>query len=190
MRTHSYHPVLAWCAIVLVVAGCAGSTAPRGRVPTVAEAATDVFGAWIDARTVHGSKPPKVAGELIAVAQDSVFVLTTEGLVVLPQSAIAQAEISCYESDAGDATGWAILGGVSTISHGVGLVLTLPMWIITGVATSHSVAGDARLHVPARSWAVAADYARFPGGLPAGLDRDRLKLKPVGRIQKTGTMRE
>lgn len=67
---------------------------------------------------------------------------------------------------------------MSTLSHGFGLALTGPVWLLSGTlaARADSRAPLITVNSPAR-WVQAQAYARFPGGLPEGLPTE-LPVKP------------
>jgi hypothetical protein len=68
---------------------------------------------------------------------------------------------------------WTALGVMSTFSHGVFLVLTAPVWAGVG-AYATSVYTRAPL-VMTLSVEALRPYARFPQGIPPGLDRGTLR---------------
>jgi len=164
-------------ALVTTLSACASNPAPRRWLAPAREAQSDPYGAWIvlraEARTVLTS------GELLAVETDSVFVLSENGHVEgVPRHAIADATIAYYDSEWGTTAAWAAAGTLSTLSHGYGLVFTAPVWLLVGTiaAGTDSRAPLLTVNSPVR-WVQAQAYARFPGGLPAGLPRV-LPLKP------------
>jgi hypothetical protein len=166
-------------ALVLIatLSACATNPAPRRWLAPAREAATDPYGAWIvlhaDART------ELTRGELLAVAADSVFVLTEAGRVEgVARAAIDHATIAYYDSEWHKTAWWAAAGTLSTLSHGFGLVFTAPAWILSGTlaARADSRAPLIAVNSPER-WAQAHTYARFPGGLPDGLP-NVLPVKP------------
>lgn len=150
--------------LFVVLAGCVGNPAPARWLPTPIDAPTDVHGAWLEA-TVDRVEP--VRGELLAVGADTVYVLRLDGTVLrVEKSRITRARVARYDSQYGQTAGWAALGALGTLSHGFVLILSLPIWIITGSA---SAAADSRAPItdPLRkNWESVAAYARFPAGLP------------------------
>jgi hypothetical protein len=79
-----------------------------------------------------------------------------------------------YDSKASGLAAWSVLGTLSTASHGVGLVLTAPIWVIAGVASTAKQTRAGHLVYPRRTASAFGAYARFPQGLPAGIDRAAL----------------
>lgn len=161
--------------LLAVAAGCYQSSAPPRWLPSAVEAQRDAFGSWI---TVQGQ--PKTAalaqGELIAVDIDSIHLLADGRLVSLARAAFCCAEVTAYRMDLSELQVWAVLGTVSTISHGFGLVLTAPLWAITGTLATSSASYAPR--ILSTDPIVLRAFARFPQGFPPGFDRTTLRSKP------------
>jgi hypothetical protein len=158
---------------------CAGNPAPDGFLPSPGQAVHDVYGGWIQVTVPAGRHDSTIAGELIAARADTVWVLPDSGPVVaVPTSTVKQGLVARYNSEAGSIAGFTALGVMSTISNGYLLGITAPLWIITGVVAS-SNESRAPLHgVPPLVWADLAAYARFPQGLPPGIDLGEIRPKP------------
>jgi hypothetical protein len=89
--------------------------------------------------------------------------------------------VARYSSEAGPIAGFAALGVVSTISNGYLLGITAPLWIITGIVASSNESRAPLRGVPPLVWADLAVYARFPQGLPPGIDLGEIRPKPGAR---------
>ena len=157
-----------------LVAACAGHTAPLGFLPTPQEAQSSAYGGWIEL-TLNGEE--RVEGELLAVNADSVWVLSSEGGAVVPTAAVVQGKLTRYAWSSGNVTTWTAVGVLSTISNGLVLIFTAPVWVITG-----SVAGAGESHAAQRlwprfAWAALAEFARFPQGMPPDLSWQNLRPK-------------
>ena len=72
---------------------------------------------------------------------------------------------------------WTVAGTLSTASHGVALLLSAPAWIIGGSVATTKVSHAPLITYPSRPWSDLARYARFPQGLPIGLDPATLQRK-------------
>ncbi len=155
-----------------VVAGCAGINAPRGSVPMAAVAPQDPFGGWAAVWT-DKSYTPTFEGELIALGPDSVFVLSGDSLVVRAMSGVRRVRVVGYDPKAADLMNWTLVGTLSTVSHGLISVLSAPVWLLVGSTTTNGAAHASELNAPghSHSWDDLRAYARFPQGIPAGLDR-------------------
>lgn len=173
-------------ALMLVAAaacltGCAGNPAPRGWRPPATAAQQSSHGGWIRIEAVDapGTKlrtEHLAEGELIAIDQTAFHVLTTEGLRSVPRASIHRFTIVGYGTEAGALAVWSVAGGISTLSHGWFLAFTAPMWAVVGV-----IATTTEKH--AGVWhdeAFARRFARFPQGLPPGVDPKALGALPVG----------
>jgi hypothetical protein len=171
MRVHS------WLAVVAIAAsGCAGIQAPRGSVPMVAVAPQDPFGGWAAVWEGKGYSPD-FQGELIAVGPDSVFVLAGDSLVARSIRSVRRVRVVGYDPKAADLMTWTFLGTVSTASHGIVAVLSAPLWLLIGSTITSGAAHASEINVPSqhRTWEDLRPYARFPEGLPPGIDRSSLR---------------
>lgn len=160
-----------------LVSGCAHSPAPREWLPKADASVTDAFGGWLTAEIGSGRQATRVEGELIAVGTDTVLVLAGDQLLGLAKGAITKATLAGYDIEAGKLAQWTAAGSLSTLSHGIGLIISLPIWLIAGGISTSSAARAPVLEYPKRSWAEIAEYARFPQGLPAGVDHSTLRRK-------------
>jgi hypothetical protein len=171
------------CVCVLViVSGCFRTTAPRGWLPTAVEAERDAYGGWIKLDFSMGVARNTVHGELIAAASDSVHVLTSDSLVVVPTASVIAGTLTVYDAQHGALRLWTILGAVSTLSHGFALVLSAPVWTIAGSLATASASKAPR--VESTDPSLLRLYARFPQGLPPGLDVRSLRQKDVRRLDR------
>lgn len=161
--------------LLLLTSACFHSTAPERWLSTPDVTQREAYGAWISLQHVQDTSTRTVEGELIAVAQDSLHVLTADSLVSLSMGTLTSATLTTYDARLDRMTIWAVLGAVSTISHGVGLILTFPMWIIAGTGAAASASRAPRIQ--SVDAAVLQPYARFPQGLPPALDRRALRQK-------------
>ena len=165
-------------AAALVCLGCAGTSVPKAWLPTPREAQTTAFGGWIDLVYTEANERRRVAGELIAASADSVWILNQREGLVIPTAAVDSAKLFAYAPRTDDITGWAIAGTVSTISNGVFLLFTAPMWIIGGSLAGRSEIRAAQRNHPPLDWVGIAPFARFPQGMPEGVELAALRPKP------------
>jgi hypothetical protein len=190
MRTRASRTCLAALALATGVGACARNPAPRRWLAPAREAQADPYGAWIvvrgeaiaaDGRADARAKsvPVLASGELLAVGEDSVFVLSAEGRVeAVARTEARTATIAWYDGQSGLTARWAAIGALSTLSHGFGLILSGPIWILTGTIAAGADSRAPLVTVKYRTeWVEARAYARFPAGLPSGLPRV-LPVKP------------
>lgn len=156
--------------LIAVTAGCVGNPAPGGWLPAPRAAPEDAYGAWIGLRL---SGDQEVIGEFLALEHDSVFVLSDDGAVrAVPTDSVTWARIAWFDSQWATTTaGWGVLGTLSTFSHGIGLLLTMPAWIIAGTVAAASDSRAPMVHPLRTGWDGARMYARYPAGLPPQLPR-------------------
>lgn len=170
----------AWAALLAAccVAGCASRLAPKGWLPIAVDAQSEAHGGWIALR-LSGPSPMAVhQGELLAVSADSIFVLEDSTCLGVPAARVADATLMGYDSNKGMLGFWTFGGTLSTASHGWGLIISAPVWLITGITATASQSHAPQMKFKSASWARARAYARFPQGFPAGLDRSSLRPKP------------
>lgn len=160
-----------------LVSGCAHSPAPRGWLPTADAAGADAFGGWLVAEVGRGRDHRRIEGELIAVGTDSLLVFAADGVARVPRTAITRATVAGYDIAAGKLGTWTTLGTISTLSHGAWLLLSAPTWIIGGSIATSKASHAPLVTYPSRPWSDLARYARFPQGLPIGLDPATLRKK-------------
>ncbi|MGD9546432.1 MAG: hypothetical protein AB7V45_02685 [Candidatus Krumholzibacteriia bacterium] len=165
---------LALALLALAGSGGCGSAftdPPRDWLPPPPSAQSDVYGGWISIVPAEGRG--RLVGEFIAVDPDSVYVLNGWGLQAIARERVRKARVSGYQKDGG-LSNWTALGTTSTLSHGYGLVLSLPLWIIVGTASSGGYSRECSLEYPREPWEEMAAFARFPLGPPAGMREIRL----------------
>jgi hypothetical protein len=162
---------------LLLCGACFYTTAPEGWLSTPAVAQREAYGGWIAVETAPEPSKRTVEGELIAITPDTLHVLTADSLVSLAIGEVASATLTTYDARSGRIQTWSIVGAVSTLSHGVWLVLSLPTWILVGTTATASASKEPR--VQSLDAALLRPHARFPQGLPPGLDRRALRQKRV-----------
>jgi hypothetical protein len=165
-------------ALAALLSGCATTSAPKGFLPTATEAQSTARGGWISVEHVAGAGEvgaSKVEGELIALGEDSLFVLHPAGLAVVATADVTSAKLTGYDPRWGLIALWTGIGTLSTASHGVVLLLSAPVWLITGSLFASSASRAPQVKHP-KSWQQFRLYARFPQGLPRGVDRASLKM--------------
>jgi hypothetical protein len=151
-------------ALVLACATC--TTNPDPRQPSIEMMQKRSFGGWIVVVQrdggIHG-------GELIATDGGVIRVLNMRGMSVIPATTITWAGLYKYEHEGGLGA-WGLLGGLSTISHGFFLVISFPVWmLVTGIAIAVE-SGHVEIEYPDEDWREFSKWARFPQGMPPGMD--------------------
>ena len=166
---------LRWVLVTMLVfgAGCASNTAPGGWLPTAVEATHDGFGSWVEVG-MRGEKR-NIHGELIAVSADRLTVLSGGQLVGIHMTNITLIKVTSFQSQQEVIGWWAFFGFLSTASHGFGLALSAPAWIITGTVSTIAASNHPQTLASPGQWTDLRKFARFPQGLPEGVDSLRGK---------------
>ncbi len=179
------NPVLsAGLAVAVAGVACAKNTAPKGWLPTPTQAQSASYGGWIE--LTYDQSERRTDGELIAVNADSVWILSESQVLVIPTAGVKHGKLTAYEAQTGGLTTWAVVGAISTLSNGGFLIFTAPMWIIGG---SLAVGGETRAperKQPPLAWAELTPFARFPQGLPEGIELTTLQPKQENAHQSVG----
>lgn len=134
-------------------------------LPDVSEVPVEGFRVTVDARA------RTVSGELLAVDPTSVWVLEdVDGEharpVAVPRRDIRRVGVVARDAG-GEATNtWAIVGMLSTLSHGVFLIFSAPVWAGAGIATGLDEGLSNDLQVERSSLDALPQYSRFPQGMP------------------------
>jgi hypothetical protein len=119
------------------------------------------------------SKPGKYSGELLAVDQDSVWIMPAGRPAAdarpfpIERSKIEKIEIiDLYPSSAGGLAAWTALGTLSTASHGFLAVLSVPLWLGVGIPTTVAAAYANDMVAEPEKFHMLYQWARYPQGMP------------------------
>ena len=168
--------------VLFVTSGCFHTSAPKGWLPTAAEAQREAFGGWIKVDYTTGVAKRTVEGELIAATSDSMHVLTSDSIVALPTGALISGTLTAFDVQLRTLKVWTLVGAVAAVSHGFVLILSAPAWVIAG--TTATAAASKAPRVESTDPAVLRMYARFPQGIPPGLDPRSLRQKDVRTLSR------
>lgn len=190
MRSRS--PLSRALPLAATLAACATTNAPPNFLPEPEIAGRAVHGGWLEVRVANPSgKELRLAGELLAITADSVWLATRpESLAaansgyVIARRAVTSAKLTWWsaENGTGNLGVDALVGTLSTISNGFILFLTAPAWILTGTIASatYTFAPRTGLEPSSPDGPDIRSLSRFPAGIPAGLDR---RFRRVGPMQ-------
>ena len=95
---------------------------------------------------------------------------------VVARHAIVDGRITWYHVDPTGLGLASLLGTASTISNGYYLVFTAPLWIITGSIATFTYAREPVVSLGSDAARDLRPFARFPIGMPAGLDASFRRL--------------
>ncbi len=183
MQNHKKYAIVLLFLLFLFLVGCATTTAPRRWLPQSSQLQSQAFGGWLQVhQKSKNNQKLFINGELIAITKDTVYVLTDDKLHTIAASDVTKARLVSYSSQAGSMGGLVALGTLSTLSHGVFLVLTAPLlWGIGGGATAASQSRKPIIDYPKRPLKDFKPFARFPHGIPQHLNRWELSPKPYSK---------
>ncbi|MBI5512467.1 MAG: hypothetical protein HY909_01790 [Deltaproteobacteria bacterium] len=165
-------------ALSVALGACASTVPIRGsdtlyRTRAAGDAPAEVFGRIVHVQA-HGEE---LRGELLACdgAQLYLRLATVDGEAWERVAWRDALEVSALGPSGGGAMlGWSIAGLVSTITHGFFLVISAPVWLLSGsIVTALNWSPTTRL----ANCSEAAPYARFPQGLPESM-RERASGSP------------
>lgn len=161
---------------VLMITSCS-VMAPPSFLPPRENVGRETTGALVTLRGHHYSS---IEGELIAVSNDSIYLLVKSYTDTCGKVQVwSKEEVVNYtiRYAIGKNYGWTIpVFTLLSLTHGVFALATLPMnWIVTG-----SLQSAAKKSVTFSKEQVGVEklsmFARFPQGLPETVDRDQLRL--------------
>jgi hypothetical protein len=161
---------LGWLLLAASGAGCASTTAPQGWLPDPEDTAAFPYGAWVTVERQEEGKTRAVDGELIAVRDSSVIVLADGQWMEIPRSGTKKVKATFYKARLWPLSLWSTVGTVSSLSHGFGLLISAPLWILVGTATTASASKEPEVLFPRVGWEKLRPYARFPQGMPPGME--------------------
>lgn len=171
----------AWAAAAaaLLLAGCATAPGPRQHLLTAPQIVRTAWGGWIEVhRRGVGREPSglQVAGELLAATTDTLYVLTGSGLTTVVRTPHDRVTLICEHNLAGEIAAVGFLQSLACVFNGWFLGITMPLTWVAGAIDSHTQAKVGVLKIEAGPWDACRECARFPQGMPPGLDPSRLTL--------------
>lgn len=154
--------------LVLVLSSCA----PPRYLDKVKESHLSQYGGYI---TLFNNDGIKMTGELIAVSAEKMVLYSLEvgECYEVPTSSVRRYEIIFA---APEKYGWAIpTSAALTLSHGFFAILTMPINLLTTTIVSISANQSTRLTHNDLTLNELKMYARFPQGIPEGVELDEIK---------------
>ncbi|MBE0663893.1 MAG: hypothetical protein IH597_15660 [Bacteroidales bacterium] len=156
--------------LVFVLSGC--SIGLPKYLPSPDQLGVNEYGSYISLSMQDG---PNLQGELIAIGNDSIIVLekSTRNCTSMPVSGIKR--YSLYYAQPKN-YGWAIpLYSLVTISHGWFLAISFPVNLIATTIIYSEGRNAYRYRANEISLESLKMFARFPEGIPAGIDVASIK---------------
>lgn len=177
--------ILSVCFVLL--SGCRTAQIPSGYRLAPREVKKEIAGSWIEinSRTQAGQETLQVlSGELIAIQNDTLYILTSEQLTGIASKKVNEAILYIFTSRAGTLATITslvfvpdIVGAIVNRIPGF-LILGIP-WIVSGSIFTGFELGDKSnlLIYPDRNrLSEFTDFTRFPKGIPPEVDRSKLHL--------------
>jgi hypothetical protein len=163
-----------------VLAACSTVDMPRN-LPEATEALTMANGGWIVITTADSAKH---RGELIALQQDTIFMMEYGALTLIPFTGVSYAKVFLTDypmASSGGSAVWIVGGVVSSAALGWGAIFAIPLWLIVGGINADVLARDADkgdVMFPPGDLKQFCMFARYPQGLPANVERSRILPSP------------
>ncbi len=165
-------------ALALALTDCA-----TARVP--------LFGRSVEVKPVSGHGDSATKGELLAVGAEQLWVLEPTRVREVPFGEIGQVRVRLHGLDGGKAWTWTLAGAVLTGAAltaacasvegdnncGAAFALTAVPWGLFGGLSARSLEKSSRVLVRGPDFDALRPYARFPQGLPEGVDAALLVRK-------------
>jgi hypothetical protein len=161
-----------WLLVLALSAACA--TAPTNRASnegdredghSVADVPVFGFGAEVTERSGMEAE-----GELLAVDAEHVWINGPGGPAPLHRMDIDHVIVWVSGDKSWVGFGvWTLLGTLSSVSNGLFLVFSAPIWLGTGIATSTASSSYNRARFEKPNFTNLWQFARYPQGLPVRL---------------------
>ena len=130
------------------------------------------YGSYIN---IARNTKPDIDGELIAIDSNSITILkaSTKKCKTIPMADVKRFEL---QYAAHKKHGWAIpFFSLLTLSHGVGLIATLPINLIVTISVAAGGKKSFTYSKKKMTYDKLKMFARFPQGIPAHIDMDMIK---------------
>lgn len=178
--------------VFILFAGCSPEMEGYRYLPTLNNAGSYQYGGWMVATVtaeVSSEKPVIISGELISGTNHLYYILDRNKMHVVPENRISKATLYLYRKQPGVFAIITIIGIIPNVLASFAypdyssqfLSLGIPA-LVFGLIFTASEAGNTRnqLRFPEKIMLHQfAPYARFPQGIPPGLDINQLKLPYV-----------
>jgi hypothetical protein len=168
------HDLIRWVLNVILcflITSCATTKVPSHWLSEPEQSASDAYGGWINIE----SRENHMAGELIAMSEDTVFIADSAFHAVGSKDILSARLVSYNAPRMG---GYVILGTISTILNGWFLIFSGPMWLIGGTIAASLRTFEPIIDYPERTLTDFRPFARYPQGLPPDLNRGMIVMKP------------
>lgn len=177
---------LAVCLVFLTE--CQNSMIPRAYMPEPSRAEKSITGSWI-VMTIQQNLPlsPKadISGELIAIENDTVYLLTDSAFVKVHHNTVSTAVLYPFRPQNATVP---LIAGLSLLPNVIGAILNrdagayllmvgIPLAVTGTFMGIWEYYGNIMRYPQKYNLTDLGKFARFPQGLPPGLDPGKLHLK-------------
>lgn len=180
--------ILLLTGLILFLSECGTLKIPANYRYTALQMKREITGNWINIKLnskIISGTDPVLAGELIAIQSDTIYLITPDGLKGLHVSSIDNAVLFIYMNQArmyAAFTGLLYLPDmVAALVTGIpGFLLLGVPWVATGSIVTTSEASNHSNTMIYPDFCRLDDlkkFARFPQGMPPDIDKTRLHLR-------------
>jgi len=106
-------------------------------------------------------------GEVLAVDEESIWMRVENEELRVPRARVQSVELELYPSKASNNGLWTGVGTASTLTHGFGLLISAPLWLLIGIPATVSASMENTVVLTPGQLDLLRHYARFPQGRPA-----------------------
>jgi len=177
------HKNLIFGLSICLLTGCAATYAPSGWLPDTDKISSQAFGGWMTVVTLPDTIESEerwlqYGGEFIADDDINLYLLF-DSLYIIPKIEITKVTLELDQKT--PAYGIWTLGGIlSTASHGYYMIVTTPLWLISGISVTAGESARDRYETENPEpdfWTNVRKFARFPMGIPENIDLKNLRSK-------------
>lgn len=185
-----------WCHAPIgllcgLLVACGHSEAPQQWKIPVRKLGQHPHGAWADVDLITNGQTGFLSGELLAIQDEEAVIRRSSDLARVHIACIQRLHLAAFENEYAATVFYGVVGIVTTLSHGVWLVFTAPVWALTttGASVGSARAGTFDFGPGAPRLSGANGWARFPAGLPPGfLDRHPAQQRWTDRCYPQSTV--
>lgn len=165
-------------------AGCSRTFAPSGWLPATDEYQVNVYGGWMTLVVLGNSTEEQeeyfeYKGEFLSSDSDNVYLLA-DSVYIVNKANIRSAILELTQKNTEAYAGWGAAFLLTPVINGRYSLFTGPLGIISGAAAASGEAARDRYaseHPDNMYWSIVQKFARFPQGLPEGIDLNKVKPK-------------
>ncbi len=162
---------------VAILTGCSATNIPSGSLPGAGKLHDFPKGGWIVAEKLQVTGNPDqdfIRGELIALEDSMLYILTPDSMVVASASAIRRATVYVWRSHPEAYALWTVLAIIPNIAgaiatgYGEFLLLAIPMIVVGTTMTAVEGASKSNQIIYPQKHILGdlRPYCRFPQGIP------------------------